>query len=205
MSPSTGWYEISLDLRAETPPGPAAPTFGPVPCADDTPGLEAQDFPPLGNGTGGNAAVRPDPYVLQYFRAGLAAIVQPQPVGTAFGDYNSWQFPVFGAGGPGTRDYCGANLGNSLRIVTVSGGVLSTDAFGSHSTSFTWRLVYWNGANEITEQSGSIATDGSMIDVTVPQDAHCYHILILENFTSGGPGRFNFDGAHWEPDIGIIP
>ena len=39
-----GWYELGLDLRAETPPGPAAPTFGPVPCEDDTPGLEEQDF-----------------------------------------------------------------------------------------------------------------------------------------------------------------
>ena len=89
--------------------------------------------------------------------------------------------------------------------MTVSGGVLTTDAFASHSTSFSWRLVYHNGVSEITEQSGSIATDGAIIPVTVPQDEHCYHILILELFTSGGPGRFNFDGAHWEPDIGIIP
>ena len=202
---ATGIYDLALDLRAETPPGPLAPVYGPVPCPDDTPGLDAFDMYPLGNGTGGNAAVRPAPYVLQYFRAGLTGITVPGPVGTLPDDYNSWQFPVFGAGGVGharlLRDGPRQRGAHRHRV----GRRHPAYAFASHDTTFTWRLVYWNGATEITEQSGSIGMNGSMIPVTVPEDEHCHHILILENFaTSGAPGRFNFEGAAWQPEIGPI-
>jgi hypothetical protein len=194
-------YEIAMDLRAESPPGPPVPEPGsPVACINLEPGIEAQSFPPLGNGTGGNAADRPSPYVLQYHRAGLLEIKEPQAVGTLPDDYNSWQFPVFGAGGAGTADYAGANIGNSIRIVTISAGTLSIDGFFSHGTSGSWKLVYYVGSTEFIEQSGSIGVDGSPPSVTVPLDDHCNHVWILYNWSSAGPGRFTFQGASWVPE-----
>ena len=192
-------YELALTLvgpsleevtTGETPePGSA------IACVNGTAGLVAQDFYPLGNGTGGNAATTPSPGVLQYFRAGIGERYEPTDT-----HINSWQFPVYGAGGVGTQDYAGANLGNALRIVTVAAGTLTIDGFFSHSTSGLWKLVHYNGVSETVEQSGSIAMDGTPPAVTVPLDDHCYHTMVVYDWTSAGPGRFTFEGAHWEPE-----
>ena len=175
------------------------PVETPVPCDNGTLGLSGHSGVNLGPHVppNGNAATpSPAPGLVQYFRAGIGPISTPSTTHT-----NSWQFPVFGA--IGTLDYCGANLGNALRLVTVSSGTLTPDAYFSHSTSGSWKLVHMSGASEVIEDSGSIGLDGTVPPITIPDDGHCYHVYIIHAFTSAGPGRFNYAGYTWEPDTTI--
>jgi hypothetical protein len=187
-----GWYELALDLRSETPPGPAAPEPpGPTPCADDTPGWEAQTFCPLGAGENNNAAATPEPGAIQYWRAGIERIWEPSTT-----HINSWHFHDLGSGGCGTQDGAGRGTTNKLRIVVPGPGTLTVNAFFTGNTTGSWSLDCREGLTEITEQSGS----GIPGPVSVPLDDHCYHTLVIHvgNGTSGG---FYFVNAGWEPDV----
>lgn len=192
---SPGVYELALDLRAESPPGPEEPTppvVTPVACEGGTPeGIEAHSGYPMGvhSPPNGNAAPTPSPGLVQYFRAGISPIFSPST--TAI---NSWHFPTWGAGGFGTVDAAGRNAGNSLRLILVSQGTMTVDAFFSGTTTGTWRLFHMDGDIEVEDDSGT----GIPGPISAPDDGFCYHILSLGNW-NGTSGGFWFQGYSWDP------
>ena len=121
---SHGWYELALDLRAETPPGP----FGPPP--DDTSCIGGE-YEPTETGLypPNNSEISAGTGNVHYHIAGSTPPFVPEP-----GYDGALHFPVYGAGG--STDFIGDCTTSKVRCVAVGSGtmVIHTALYGPART-----------------------------------------------------------------------
>ena len=186
---ATGWYELALDLRAETPPGPAAPVI--PDCVSIGP-TDTQALLP------NNGYVAAAPGNVFYDQVG--GVVNPPLEGPDPGFTGVVGFPIFGAGG--SPDQLGDCIGNFVQINVVGSGTLTVNCAQGTGARTLDMTLYHIADDNVTW----IADDARPAqDPDTPQefdvDTHdgdkCFHWVLIQDDTGACGGKWNFVGADW--------
>ena len=186
---ATGWYELALDLRAETPPGPAAPVI--PDCVSMGP-TDTQALLP------NNGYVAAAPGNVFYDQVG--GVVNPPLEGPDPGFTGVVGFPIFGAGG--SPDQLGDCIGNFVQINVVGSGTLTVNCAQGTGARTLDMTLYHIADDNVTW----IADDARPAqDPDTPQefdvDTHdgdkCFHWVLIQDDTGACGGKWNFVGADW--------
>lgn len=184
-----GWYELALDLRAETPPGPPGPP-PPEPgnCVAEDPTEEGFYGPNNGDISAGTGNVH-------YFVSGSAAPFVVQP-----GYDGNWHFPAFGSGG--SPDYAGDCTNSNARCVVVGDGTITihTSVFGA-SRTLQAVLKHLNGAVEVTDelQTGIPLGSDIVFNISSHDGEFCTHWVDVHDDGGGCGSKWGFSGFDWVP------
>lgn len=187
-----GFYQLAMDLRSETPPGPAAPEPpDPFVCTGG-----AYDTTVSGSYSRNGSITTTSGAMHYYWKAGHAVPIVP----TA-GYVGSWSFPVF----DGTADHNVSNL-NFWRIIVVGPGSLTihttaTSRGSGATTATSYRAVvkHYDGAVDVTDATYSGGVPGTDLTISIPEDAaqNCIHYIDIDCPSHSGPGGMGANGATW--------
>lgn len=134
---------------------------------------------------------------------GFSYYVRPgdfYPTSPDFGHYGRWHFGEYGVGGPGTIDYAGDCVQNTLQFIVVGNGTLTvqTEAYwsGSRPMGGSWGT----GANAYLHSIGDFTSGESVEfvidDTSAPND--CIRLIRLyDGAGSACGGKWGWSSATW--------
>lgn len=184
-----GRYELGLDLRAETPPGPPLPPpVGPFVCEGG-----AYDATETGDYARNGSQITLSHGLIFYSRPGLGPPTVPTP-----GYHGTWFFPVF----DGTADFnCDAI--SQERLLVVGPGTMTIHTtnqkrggatLAATFTAEVWKKVDGVGVPDVLLDT-VIGTPGVDLEIDIPNDdaTDCIHYVEVY----GNSGSMGVNGFSW--------